>query len=94
MSVNFGYTDMALTQHQLRRLRQITGERNRLKAARELIGATQWTVAASIGISQSALSDLERHRHGATTVETAHRFAEYFGCSIEDLFPAPAAVAS
>jgi DNA-binding XRE family transcriptional regulator len=68
--------------------------RNRVRAARQLLGLTQSDLSVAVGITQSSLSDLERQRYGGTTVDTARKFADLFGCSIEDLFPARAEVAS
>lgn len=84
---------MSLSAAQLKRLRA-TRNVNRVRVARELIGLTQVQLAGEVGLTQSALSDLERRRYDATTVETARKFANFFGCSIEDLFPAKQAVAS
>jgi transcriptional regulator with XRE-family HTH domain len=67
--------------------------RNRLKAARELAGLTQQELAGALSMTQSTLSDIERQRWGATTVDTAYRFAVFFGCEIKDLFPAKQEVA-
>jgi DNA-binding XRE family transcriptional regulator len=86
---------MALTSEQLKRLRQAPAEdgRNRVRMARELAKMTQVQLAAALGVTQSSLSDLERQRYGGTTVDTARKFAEFFGCHIEDLFPSRAQVA-
>jgi transcriptional regulator with XRE-family HTH domain len=77
---------MPLTSRQIRQLRSATG--NRLRAARTLAGLRQVDVASQLGMSQSRLSDLERQRWASASLDTARRFAEYFGCAIEDLFPA------
>lgn len=78
---------MPLSHKQLTKLRATTGG-NRIAVARQLSQLTQVQLAAALGISQSSLSDLERSRYRALTVETAQKFSTYFGCSIEDLFPA------
>lgn len=83
---------MTLTPYQLSRLRK-TEPDHRLRTARELVQLTQVEVAAAIGITQSALSALENKRWGATSTDTAHKFAKFFGCAIEDLFPAKQEVA-
>lgn len=85
---------MALTPEQVRKLRRTPHNGNRLKAARDFAGLTQVELCKVLGFTQSAYSDLERQRYSATTVPTARRFAEFYGCSIEDLFPANHAVAS
>lgn len=87
---------MALTFEQLKRLRRNSSKSsgNRIRAARELCGLTQVQLAEAIGITQGSLSDLERQRYGGITVDTARRFSGFFGCSIEDLFPASETVTS
>ena len=40
-------------------------------------------------MTQAYVSDVARERHRTITVDNAHRFASYFGCRIDDLFPAP-----
>lgn len=86
---------MALTPAQIRKLKsgRIDGH-NRIRQARQLAGVTQQQLAEAVGITQAAVSDIERQRYGGTTVDTARKFADYFGCQIEDLFPARQAVAS
>lgn len=84
---------MALTAAQLRRLKGTTANGNRVREARKLAGLTQQQLADELGFTQTGLSDLERQRYGSTTVETARKFAEFFGCAIEDLFPAKQEVA-
>lgn len=59
-----------------------------------MVGLTQIDAAAKLGIAQSSLSDLERQRFGGTTIQTARKFAELYGCAIEDLYPASAAVSA
>lgn len=85
---------MALTSTQLRRLRaDATGSGNRVRAARALMKMTQQQLADAIGLTQTTLSDIERQRYGTVTVDTARKLSDFFGCSIEDLFPAKQAVA-
>lgn len=80
---------MSLTPKQLRQLRKADlGGANRIRFARTLIGLTQEELAQAVGVSQTGLSDLERQRYGDTTLDTARRFTTFFGCHIEDLFPA------
>jgi DNA-binding XRE family transcriptional regulator len=45
-------------------------------------------MAAVVGIPQSTLANLELRVHGDTNLSTAKRYAQFFGCTIEDLFPA------
>ena len=62
---------------------------NRVARAISLAGVTQVNVAAVIGVTQAYVSDVARQRYRTITVEKAWKFANYFGCSIEDLFPQP-----
>lgn len=84
---------MTLTTEQLEELRcsstQATG--NRLAKAMELSQLKQADLAAAIGVTQPYISDVVRGRHSTITVENAHKFAAFFGCAIEDLFPSQVA---
>jgi transcriptional regulator with XRE-family HTH domain len=86
---------MALTSHQLKRLR---GARNtvgnRLQLAIDLAGETQMGLARVVGMSNTYISDTARGRYHDISLEKARIFAEHFGCAIEDLFPAREAIAS
>ena len=82
-----------LTDTQLAALRAAPGA-NRVGKAIALAGVTQGTVAAALGFPQPYISDVARSRYRTITVENARKFAHYFGCSIEDLFPAPRKAAS
>lgn len=75
-----------LTAEQLAVLRAEPGT-NRVAKAIALAGVTQGTVAAALGVPQPYISDVARCRYQTITVENARKFANYFGCSIEDLFP-------
>lgn len=59
-----------------------------------LIGVTQAALSEAIHESQPYISDVVRGRYQTITVAKARKFAEYFGCAIEDLFPSREAVAS
>ena len=48
---------------------------------------TQVTVVDAVGLPQPYVSDVARQRYRTITVENARKFANYFGCSIADLFP-------
>ena len=82
-----------LTAKQLAALRATPGT-NRVGKAIALAGVTQGAVAAALGFPQPYISDVARSRYRTITVENARKFAHYFGCSIEDLFPAPRRAAS
>jgi transcriptional regulator with XRE-family HTH domain len=59
---------------------------NRVRVAMALIGATQAEVVAFTGFAQPYVSDVVRGRFRSITVENAQKFADFFGCAIEDLF--------
>jgi transcriptional regulator with XRE-family HTH domain len=86
---------MALTSEQLATLRAgavpVTG--NRLQLAAEMVGMTQAKVAEMAGVTQPYVSAVMRGLHQTITVENARKFADVFGCQIEDLFPAKSEVA-
>jgi plasmid maintenance system antidote protein VapI len=75
-----------LTKRQLATLRTEPGT-NRVAKAIDLMGVTQVTVAEALGLPQPYVSDVARRRYRTITVENARKFAKFFGCSIEDLFP-------
>lgn len=58
-----------------------------------MLDVTQTQVSDSTGIPKSNLSELVNGKYGDVQVETARKLAAYFGCAIEDLFPARAEVA-
>jgi transcriptional regulator with XRE-family HTH domain len=82
-----------LTARKLRELRDTRTEGNRVARAIELAEVTQLDVEAATGLQQGYISDIARNRYQTVTVANAHKFAEYFGCAIEDLFPAREVVA-
>lgn len=86
---------MALTPAQLRELRRSTPEKtgNRVAKAMELAGLNQAELAERINVTQPYVSDVARGRYPGISVPNAYKFAEFFGCSIEDLFPVKSQVA-
>lgn len=84
---------MALTSEQLQELRGTpAGETgNRLAAATKLANVSQADVSRGVRMPQQYVNDVARGRYRTITVENASKFAEYFGCSIEDLFPVTSA---
>lgn len=86
---------MPLTAAQLRDLRRAdsSGTGNRLAKAIDLVDVTQAELAAAVGVAQPYVSAVALGKHATITVENAHKFADYFGCAIEDLFPAKQEVA-
>ena len=75
-----------LTERQLAVLRA-SEPTNRVATAIFLLGVTQGVVAAAIGVTQAYVSDVARQRYSTITLANARKFARYFGCSIDDLFP-------
>lgn len=63
---------------------------NKLKLAMDLGSITQVELAAGVGISQSYVSRIANGEHPSLPLDTTHALAQFFGCQIEDLFPAPA----
>ena len=46
------------------------------------------TIAEAVGLPQPYVSDVvARQRYRTITVQNARKFANFFGCTIEDLFP-------
>lgn len=79
-----------LTPRQIGQLRRakLTG-RNKLGEAIRLVGFTQEQIAERVGLTQSHVSVIVGGRYGSEfPMETARKFARFFGVSIEDLFPA------
>jgi transcriptional regulator with XRE-family HTH domain len=79
-----------LTREQVRRLRagELKGT-NRLGLAMELAGVTQVQLAEQVGMTQPYISAVLNGKAPKFPLPTAHRLAAFFGCAIEDLFPAP-----
>ena len=86
---------MALGSSKLRALRSFrptTG--NRVGEAIRLADLTQAEVAKATGLQQAYISNVSRGVHSTVTVDNARIFAEFFGCTIEDLFPSREGVAA
>lgn len=66
---------------------------NKVALAIALSEKRQGQVATELEMTQSHLSDICRGRFEDPQLSTARRLATYFGCAIEDLFPAREAVA-
>ena len=84
---------MNMTPEQIDALRSVpVGEStNRLRVAFAITERRQAEAVEALGIAASNMSDLVNGKYSAVTVETARKFAEFFGCAIEDLFPKRAA---
>ena len=76
-----------LSRTQLTELRGAPATTSRVGVAIRLLNVTQMVVAAATGLPQPYVSDVARGRYQTITVENARKFAEFFGCAIEDLFP-------
>lgn len=84
-----------MTNTQLRELRRRKVDRggNRLPSAFLLDGRTQMDCARATGFSPQYITDVKAGRIQTVTVENAHKFATFFDCAIEDIFPAREVVA-
>jgi predicted XRE-type DNA-binding protein len=88
-------TDVMLSTSKLRQLRRApVAEPTRLRTAMTLAGVTQTQVAEAVGIAQSQVSEDAAGKFSEISLEKARKYATYFGCAIEDLFPSREAVAS
>jgi hypothetical protein len=85
---------MPLTDAQIKQLRKTKAAGNRVNRAMELAEVTKVKVAEATGLRYTYVTDVSYNRYQTVTVENAHKFANFFGCAIEDLFPEREAVAS
>lgn len=85
-----------MTPKQLRDLRAngVPDSGNRLAMAFEIIERSQADCVRETKFTPQYVSDMVRGRFRNISVDNAREFAEFFGCAIEDLFPAPESVAS
>lgn len=58
-------------------------EEQRLKEIRRSLGMTQVELAASAGISQNRVSDIENGRTTSLKISTLERYANALGCDVE-----------
>lgn len=87
----YPHKDMArLSRPQLSALRTLPlgKQPNRLQMAFALADVKQAEACDETGMSASDMSKLVRGAYQTLDVEKARTMADYFGCSIEDLFPA------
>lgn len=84
---------MKLTPGQIRKLRATVVDEvpNRIAAACRIADIQQVDVARGTGLSQQYISDVACGRYTNLTIDSARKFANFFGVLIEDIFPAPAA---
>jgi transcriptional regulator with XRE-family HTH domain len=59
----------------------------------ELAEVTQVQLAEATGLTQSYISRIKNDRYDDLSGDTMRSLAGYFGCALDDLFPAKAAVA-
>jgi len=85
-----------MTPKQLADLRNRSARKtgNRLAAAFEIVDRSQADCVRATRFTAQYVSDMVRGRFQNISLDNARTFAEYFGCQIEDLFPAREAVAS
>ena len=83
-----------LTPEQVEALRSVplVGDMpNRLRVALGMVKGKQSEIVVETGLLPSTVSDFMNGNYGDLNVETAWKFANYFGCDPGDLFPSRAA---
>lgn len=85
-----------LSKRQLTQLRKASPAPNRVGSAMRLHRprVTQEQLEDAIGVAQPTISSIVNGKTPKLPLETARKFARFFGCSIEDLFPARDEVAA
>jgi DNA-binding XRE family transcriptional regulator len=79
-----------LTRKQLTKLRQSDAYPNRIKTAMRLANVTQVQLAPKVGVAQSQISEDATGKYNEMSLEKARAYARFFGCTVDDLFPAMA----
>jgi transcriptional regulator with XRE-family HTH domain len=78
-----------LSTKQLDELRRSRGQsRNRLGKAMELASVTQVQLAEATGLTQSYISRIKNGRYDDLSGDTMRALSKFFGCALDDLFPA------
>lgn len=72
----------------------LEGLQNKVRIAMAMLDVAQTDIIEATGFSQPYVSDIVRGRFKNISVDNARKFAEFFGCQIEDLFPSKEALAS
>lgn len=67
---------------------------NKIAVAMKLTGCTQTDIADATGFAQTYISRIKNGRYSKLPGETMRELADFFGCSIEDLFPSREAVSA
>lgn len=81
-----------LSPEQLDTLRRAPAEgKNKLALAMTLAGVTQVQLAEATGLTQGYISKLKTGSYHDVRGESMRSLAGFFGCLMEDLFPAPPA---
>lgn len=81
---------MPLTTEQIDALRllPLDDAPNHVRTARRMLKVRQNVLAEACGFHGSQLSNIERGEYSDIPLENTRKLAGYFGCAIEDLFPA------
>jgi transcriptional regulator with XRE-family HTH domain len=78
-----------MTPKQLRDLRSAEAPSgNKLAAAFAIVERSQMDCSRATGLTPQYITDVKGGRFQNISVDNARKFAEFFGCAIEDLFPA------
>ena len=83
-----------LTTEQIKALQSVPlveGMPNRLRVALGMVDGKQSEIVVETGLLASMVSDIVNGKYGDLNVGTARKFADFFGCGIDDLFPRRAA---
>jgi DNA-binding XRE family transcriptional regulator len=83
-----------LTAEQLAALRSVPvtdDTKNRLRVAIAIVNVRQVDLVEETGLSQKTVTNIVNGLVPNIPLPTARLFADYFGCAIEDLFPAQVA---
>ena len=79
---------MQLNPQQLAKLRRTpTVGWNKVAQAIDLLNLTMVQVSKGTGLPYTYVSDVKACRFETITVANAHKFAKFFGCLVDDLFP-------
>lgn len=86
---------MKLTPEQIQAIRSLPPNvgPNRLRVAFAMSGARQVDACEAIGLRANQVSSLVKGDYKSVSVDIARALADFFGCAIEDLFPAKSEVA-
>jgi len=67
---------------------------NKLRIALALAKARQVEICDETDMTPPMVSDFVNGKYTTLTIDTARKFSDYFGCQIEDLFPAREAMSA